>query len=81
MQSTFFPDAHNFSVFDSSFNHIQGDQYNYTNPLIPGSSSSVSGAMVAERTTSMTTMVNNFNGNQINRIVKRRKKKPTEFDN
>ncbi|KAK1235507.1 hypothetical protein PQX77_001265 [Marasmius sp. AFHP31] len=25
-------------------------------------------------------MVNNFNGNQINRIVKRRKKTPTEFD-
>ncbi|KAK1225504.1 hypothetical protein PQX77_011557 [Marasmius sp. AFHP31] len=80
MQSTFFPDAHDFSVFDSSFNHIQGDQYNYTNPPIPGSSSSVPGAVVAERTTSMTTMVNNFNGNQINRIVERRKKKPTEFD-
>ncbi|KAK1219172.1 hypothetical protein PQX77_018106 [Marasmius sp. AFHP31] len=80
MQSTFFPDAHDFSVFDSSFNHIQGNQYNYTNPQIPSSSTSLHGTSIAERTTFTTTMVNNFNGNQINRIVKRHKKTPTEFD-
>ncbi|KAK1235504.1 hypothetical protein PQX77_001262 [Marasmius sp. AFHP31] len=80
MQSTFFPDAHGFSVFDSSFNHIQGNQYNYTNPQIPSSSTSLHGTSIAEQTTLTTTMVNNFNGNQINKIVKRRKKKPTEFD-
>ncbi|KAK1226382.1 hypothetical protein PQX77_010644 [Marasmius sp. AFHP31] len=80
MQSTFFPDAHDFSVFDSSFNHIQGNQYNYTNPQIPSSSTSLHGTSIAEQTTLTTTMVNNFNGNQINKIVKRRKKTPTEFD-
>ncbi|KAK1219908.1 hypothetical protein PQX77_017350 [Marasmius sp. AFHP31] len=80
MQSTFFPDAHDFSVYDSSFNHIQGNQYNYTNPQMPSSSTSLHGTSIAERTTLTTTMVNNFNGNQINKIVRRRKRKPTEFD-
>ncbi|KAK1219175.1 hypothetical protein PQX77_018109 [Marasmius sp. AFHP31] len=80
MQSTYLPDAQNFSVFDSSFNHIQGNQYNYTDPPIPSSSPSLPGALVTEQTTSTTTTVNNIYGNQINKIVQRHEKKPTEFD-
>ncbi|KAK1219623.1 hypothetical protein PQX77_017635 [Marasmius sp. AFHP31] len=81
MQSTFFPDAHDFSISHSSFNHVQGDQHNNNNLRI--SKMSAGGAATdtgSHGVTTQGTMITTVHGNQFNQIVQQEEKGPTEFE-
>ncbi|KAK1230892.1 hypothetical protein PQX77_005996 [Marasmius sp. AFHP31] len=81
MQSNFFPDAHDFSVFDSNFTHVQGDQHNNNTLRISrirtgaAATDTSSHAGITQGTT-----VTTIHGNQFNQVIQQQKKEPTEFD-
>ncbi|KAK1218283.1 hypothetical protein PQX77_019037 [Marasmius sp. AFHP31] len=84
--STFFPNAQNASISGGVFSHVEGDQHiRYTGcaetRMITLPSANVRIAANQETNSpSTSTMVVHVKGNQVNQIVQREEKEPTEFD-
>ncbi|KAK1221651.1 hypothetical protein PQX77_015534 [Marasmius sp. AFHP31] len=84
--SAFFSNAQNPSISGGIFSHVQGDQHNYytgrtRTEMITSSSANGHRAANQESNSPLTsTMVVHVQGNQVNQIIQREEKEPTEFD-
>ncbi|KAK1235505.1 hypothetical protein PQX77_001263 [Marasmius sp. AFHP31] len=81
MQSNFFSDAHDFSVFDSNFTHVQGDQHNNNTLRISRIRTGAAATDTSSRAgITQGTTVTTVHGNQFNQVIQQQEREPTEFD-